>query len=289
MFYISGDVTLAIPNAIGMIGARHELALTAKRRGYVLTAHLFLDDSGKEGQATTPIVCLAGYLAHDDVIASLNEKWIQLLIKYGIPEIHMKSLVPMTGIYKDVGWSDEQRDAVVAEFIEVINSTNMVGVGIAVNTAAWRKYKGKYPKINVGNIQQFCLNRAVSRVIARLHEVGVDDHLSLVFDTDPEFGVARFNTFCALMRYDTRANRRLMAITFGHPMFFPGLQAADLLAWETRKELARDGRFEPTRRWKAMFTRMPDYRLEYVISELWEEEHFEKAMPEITETFAKSA
>ena len=80
-----------------------------------------------------------------------------------------------------------------------------------------------------------------------------------------------------------------MAITFGHPMFFPGLQAADLLAWETRKELARDGRFEPTRRWKAMFTRMPDYRLEYVISELWEEEHFEKAMPEITETFAKSS
>jgi hypothetical protein len=44
-----------------MIGT---LPRAARRRGYFLMAHLFLDDSGKESQATMPIVVLAGYLEH---------------------------------------------------------------------------------------------------------------------------------------------------------------------------------------------------------------------------------
>lgn len=262
----------------------------AKRRGFVLTVHLFLDDSGKEGQAGAPIVVLAGYLAHREVLDSLDDSWIQLLIKHGIPEVHMRQLIPipLTGMYSHLDWDRDHRDAVLGEFIEVINRSAMTGVGIAVKTESWRTYKKKYPDLWRGDIQQFCLERALARVVGRLHDAGIDERLHLMFDTDPEFGVARFKTFCALMGHDPRAARRLMGLTFGHPCYFPSLQCADVLAWETRRELAREGKYQPTRRWQAMFTQMPDYQLRYEIGELWEDEHFEKAATELTEKASRA-
>lgn len=165
-----------------MIGA---LLMPARRQGYFLMAHLFLDDSGKESQAAMPIVVLAGYLAQNDVLESLDQRWLQLLIKHGIREIHMKQLVPMSGIYKNLGWDDNHRDAVVGDFIQVINETRMIGVGIAVKTSSWKTYKIRYPEIKWRSIQQFLLERALSRVVSQLHDAGVDEHLHLTFDTDP--------------------------------------------------------------------------------------------------------
>lgn len=37
-----------------------------------------------------------------------------------------------------------------------------------------------------------------------------------------------------------------------------------------------------------MFTRMPHYQLRYEIGERWEDEDFEKAMPEIMEKFSRT-
>jgi hypothetical protein len=252
--------------------------------------HLFLDDSGKESQSTMPWVCMAGYLAEYDATVSLNQKWYQLLIKHGIRELHMKQLIPIVGQYQKLGWDAKKRDSVVGEFIQVINETRMVGAGVAVEMAAWRKRKKEHSDLNWGTAQQFCLERILSRVVEHLHNAGIDESIALVFDTDPEFGINRFNLFCALMGHDQRAARRLTSITFGHPEHYPGLQAADLLAWETRKELMqkREGH-QSTKRWRDMFTKMPDYHLEYTIGEKWDDERFDAALPQIIEKFPSSA
>lgn len=250
--------------------------------------HLFLDDSGKESQSTMPWVCMAGYLATHDAFMALSEKWIGLLVKHGISQIHMKELIPMEGEYKKLGWDTKKRDDVVNEFVDAINETPMTGAGVAVEMAAWRKRKKAYPKFPWGTVHQFCLERIMRRIVDRLHDVlHADQPLALVFDTDQEFGVARFNLFCALMKHDPRAAQRLVSITFGHPRWYPGLQAADLLAWETRKELMQQrGGYRSTTRWQAMFTQMPNYHLEYPIGERWNDEQFDKSMPEIIERFS---
>ena len=141
----------------------------------------------------------------------------------------------------------------------------------------------------MGTAQQFCLERILSRVIRQMSDAGMDDTLNLVFDTDPEFGPNRFNLFCALMGHDERAARRLTSITFGHPVYYPGLQAADLLVWETRKELMqkREG-YQSTRRWRDMFAQMPNYHLEYIAGERWDDEAFETAIPDLLAKFSAS-
>jgi hypothetical protein len=119
----------------------------------------------------------------------------------------------------------------------------------------------------------------------------MDDSLALVFDTDPEFGANRFNLFCTVMGHDKRAARRLSSITFGHPEQYPGLQAGDLLAWETRKRLnAKKREGQPsTKRWRALFTQMPNYHLQYAVGERWDYKAFETALPQIMAKFPSLA
>lgn len=121
------------------------------RRGFTLMIHLFLDDSGKESQPQNPWVCMAGYLVGIEALTELIGKWRQLLLRHGISEIHMKQMIPLTGMYAHLGWDHNKRDDVVREFVQVINESKMSGVGVAVEMPAWTKLKKKPPQVTHGN------------------------------------------------------------------------------------------------------------------------------------------
>jgi len=88
------------------------------------------------------------------------------------------------------------------------------------------------------------------------------------------------------MGHDDRAAKRLTSITFAHPEHYPGLQAADMLAWQTRKDLMQKTEgYQSTKHWRAMFTQMPSYSLEYTVGERWDEAMFEEKMPEIIQVY----
>jgi hypothetical protein len=201
----------------------------------------------------------------------------------------MKDLIPVSGQYRNLGWDIPKRDSVLDDFIQVVRETRLTGVGVALETAAWRKLKKENPDLDFGNVQQFCLQRILRLIIDRLHAAKIDDKIALVFDTDPEFGANRFNIFCALMGHDERATRRLQSITFGHPAYYPGLQCADILAWETRKEMGqRLGGHRSTKRWRSMFDAMPEFHLDYM-SELWDQSNFARNMTQVIESFRHEA
>jgi hypothetical protein len=48
---------------------------------------------------------------------------------------------------------------------------------------AWNKRKKEHPHISWGSVQQFRLERILSRVVRQMHDAGMDDTLNLVFDT----------------------------------------------------------------------------------------------------------
>jgi hypothetical protein len=249
-------------------------------RGYVLIV-CFLDDSGKESQPTMPSVCMAGYFAGSDTIAELTNKWEQLLLRHGIPGIHMRELIHLSGVYENLNWDLQKRDTVLNEFIDVIREESLVGVGIAVKMSAWRDAVKKYPDVRFGSVQEFCLQRILRRIVDRLHAAKIDDHAVLFFDRDQEFAANRISLTNAIIAHDPRARALLAAVTFANPWLYPGLQCADILAWETRKEMIQKmGGHQSTKRWIKIFTAMPQYHLDY-IGELWDEEIFEANLPEI--------
>jgi hypothetical protein len=42
----------------------------------------------------------------------------------------MKEMVPLSGLYRNLGWDHDKRDAVIQEFVQAINETRMSGIGV---------------------------------------------------------------------------------------------------------------------------------------------------------------
>lgn len=74
-------------------------------------------------------------------------------------------------------------------------------------------------------------------IVERLKQSRPDDWVSLYFDCDEEFTPARFKRFIRLRKRRPEVSKYFRAFSVADPKSFLPLQAADLLAWQTRKEL----------------------------------------------------
>jgi hypothetical protein len=233
----------------------------------------YFDDSGKESMPNGEFVCMAGYLADSSFWDLFASAWRQLKLVHGISGIHMKDLIPLQGEYKILGWDATKRDAVLADFIRVIKNTQLVGFGVGVDARAWRDLRNINPKLD--NVQTFCFARIMRLVIERIKLAEPRDFVAVSFDPDPEFGAARLRLFDEIWRRDPEARKYLSSLTFADKLIYTPLQAADLLAWETRKDLVQKaGGFESTPRYKDLFTALAGIPLQYH-SELWVKEEID--------------
>src|ERR1700730_6317379 len=182
-----------------------------------------------------------------------------MLLKHGISGLHMRQLIPIEGEYKERGWDVPKRDEVISDFISAIKKANLTGIGIAIEMAYWRNLKKQYPDVKFGSAQEFCFQRILRKIVDRLHAAQLEGEVAILFDRDPEFAANRMNIFSSVLQHDRLANELLASITFAKPHRYPGLQCADLLAWETRKELVqRDAGYKSTKRWEQLLAQMPE-------------------------------
>jgi len=238
-----------------------------------LMIRAYFDDSGKESTPSGAFVCMAGYLADSSYWELFASEWRQRLLEHGISGIHMKDLIPLQGEYKTLGWDTTKRDAAIGDFIQVIKATRLIGFGVGVDAQAWRDLRKVYPKLD--DVQTFCFARVMRMVIERVSKAAARDFVAVHFDPDPEFGAARLRLFDEIWRRDPAARNYLASLTFADKVIYTPLQAADLLAWETRKELIQKaGGFESTPRYKELFTALAGIQLQYH-SELWDRSEIE--------------
>lgn len=244
-----------------------------------LMIRAYFDDSGKESTPSGQFVCMAGYLADSSYWELFASEWRQRLLEHGISSIHMKDLIPLQGEYKKLGWDAAKRDEVLKQFIQVIKATRLIGFGVGVDALAWRELRKVYSKLD--DVQTFCFARTMRMVIETVKAAAPRDFVAIHFDPDPQFGAARLRLFDEIWGHDPTARSYLASITFADKIIFSPLQAADLLAWETRKELIqKTGGFESTERFKELFTALAGIDLQYH-SELWDREQIETRALEI--------
>ncbi len=238
---------------------------------YTLVITCFFDDSGQEGQADHRHVVLAGYIGNHDSWWLFQQRWEHLLMVHGIPEIHMKNWLS-TAAAK--GWSTVKRNTVLLDFIEVINGCRLIGLGAAVDANVWRNLPEARRK-KFGDAQEFCFQRIVRRTIDRLEQVESREDISLIFDQDFTIAGRRLNLFKHIYKGDSRVRNRVAQVSFANSRAFSQLQAADILAWHTRRQLYAQEKHEPElASWKALFTKMPFVALDYE-GEFWNKEMME--------------
>ncbi len=232
----------------------------------------FFDDSGTESALSNRFVVIAGYLTHESYWYVFNQKWRHLLIRHGLPKLHMKEWVKFC---EEREWDHPKRHSVVSEFIQVIRDTQLIGFGVAVDAQIWRELTPKRRKA-FGNAQEFCFQRIMRRVVDRMEEAQERDPVSIIFDRDFQFARPRLGLLEHLYKTDTRLAQQVASISFSDSRYYYQLQAADLLAWVTRKRLIDEIEEKPsTPKWDELFADLPYGELDYA-GEYWDSKEIEK-------------
>jgi hypothetical protein len=196
--------------------------------------HGFFDDSGQESDTGNRIVCMAGYLAIDQVWEAFSAAWGHALLQYGISWLHMKDFMSDQGEYAKWDWPAKLK--MLETFTNIIKLSHLIGFGVVLDADAWRDVPREVREVSA---QEFCFIRIIKAVIARMKIARPRDFVAVHFDCDKTFAPARFQRFLWARDKEPEGRYYLQTFCISEPRQFLPLQAADLLAWETRKHLIR--------------------------------------------------
>jgi hypothetical protein len=181
----------------------------------------------------------------------------------------MKDLMADQDEYAALGWDWPKKKSVIEDFIKIIKASQIIGFGVAVDAVAWRQFPKELTRVE-GTAQEFCFMRIMRMIVERFKIARPADWAVLYYDCDEQFTPARFQRFIGLRKRDPEVKQYFHGFNIAEPKSFLPLQAADLLAWQTRKDLMRklDGH-ESRPEYKLFFEQTAPFEALDYVSEMW--------------------
>lgn len=167
--------------------------------------------------------CVAGYAITAPAARAMQEEWRLVLAKHGAPYWHSREIQNAEGTDAFAGWTMERRSELQRDLIGLIKKYTLEGIAIV---DAHSRLDGKSAESSVYSTLSDAAARAI-RGFADLHRIG-------------EAGLVVFE---AGHPYENSAKEKVAAFCgplgisfkFTDKLTEPLLQAADLLAWHSRK------------------------------------------------------
>ena len=205
-----------------------------------LVMHVYLDDS--ESLNGDGLVCIAGYAAYDDNWQRFSEEWVKLLRRHNLPPetaakyLHTADFLSGEAkCYRPLGFDGPRRVEIVKEFIAVIRRHIDFGLGVAVDSRAYKQAMDKTEKKKRLPQRAFCFGRAVHMLMNAPQLLPDGETISIVCD-DGSSAMHMYGAFKKLRERNSTLKNRLGSLAFADDRFFQPLQAADLLACVTLRE-----------------------------------------------------
>lgn len=206
--------------------------LPAEERLLALISGYF-DDSRKEGE----ILVLAGYVAYANQWDHFERLWSEVLAAHGVPYFHMREMAGPNGVFKKWHPPKEHQDEVLVFFKDLVSTIRRCGLQMFAS-AVWVKDLERLNTEKGIELEPYPLAAySCLAQIAQKHEISVTAVFDRIEKVDSKLVVARsyaesdrhlFPGLCDLITSVPLAkdlnSRRV-----------PALQAADFIAWETRK------------------------------------------------------
>ncbi len=232
-------------------------SVSMDRSGKVMKAVLwgYFDEAG-HFRGAGDYLCMAGYIGDEDGWNAFTERWGKLLRKYGITAVHMKDMIALQDEYGKLGWDHDYRDKVVLpEFIEVIKDHLAVGLGIAVDLKHLRQMPPESQKA-IGDPYYLCFMRMIRLVIDTARKAGVEFPMALIFDDSEEYSIKCYRLLSRLRQENAEVKSLIGSISFADDAIYYPLQAADVLAYESLKELKQKaGGYDSRKHFNNLVTR----------------------------------
>lgn len=268
----------------------HKIERFSKHGSFGKVMHLVLwgyfDEAG-HFRGKGDYLCMAGYFSDEKGWDPFTEQWVSLLKKHKISAVHMKDMVALQGEYGRLGWTHEHRDKVVLpEFIKAITDNLAVGLGVAVDLKYFKSMSPEARK-RIGDPYYLCFMRLIKLTIDTMRNNGVEFPFAVIFDDNEEYSIKCYRLLTRLRKENAEVKRLIGSISFGDDSFYSPLQAADLLAYESLKELKQKAGGYKSR---GHFTNLVTTELNLVYdSEYYDRESLDNLDLTITEREAKKS
>jgi hypothetical protein len=218
--------------------AEHDIV----RHSEMLSA--YLDETGLD--AETDLLWIAGYVADSTTWFDFSREWREGLREHRVTALHMREFTASRGQF--VGWSEPQRKALLTDAISIINAKDVHGIAVGVDKAAFDEaVHSKEGRVNVTLTGEpardpylWAFHDVVIELANQVDHLQPGERVACVLDRQERLEAASRRIFVGLAGDTTwPRHARLGSLSFAAADGCPPLQAADLLAYEVRKERNR--------------------------------------------------
>lgn len=222
------------PHDLGALGSR---ALSVfhdwnPHRLFVIIT-VYMDESGTH--TDSPVMVLGGRVAKLGQWIDFDHKWRRLLKRYDLPYFHGTEFRSRTDTFR--GWTPEKCNLFLNRAQKIIGQHTLCGFGVTLSHA---EYKGVYRnlerprKVKVDGKYGLCFRLALVELPRLIRRSLPDKEITIHFvleSGDPGSGDAKVIFDDAKKTGPEELTSLLGTISYGDKAEFPGLQAADLLAF----------------------------------------------------------
>ena len=199
---------------------------------------MYCDESETEGQC----LVIAGYAASMEEWERFEENWREALNDEGLDEFHTKPFLSGDEPYQNLCWPERNR--IYYRFIGLIREANLLGVSAALDLRGYKallprfKRLRAHPTANLLSPYYLAFQTLLQTVVTEVDEttdLEAGERIQFVFDIKKGHIGNSLDIFGELRTTNQRYRDRLAGASFQDSLDYPGLQAADILAYEMRK------------------------------------------------------
>lgn len=203
------------------------------------------DESGKLSNARCEYTSFCGYFGMSAEWERFEYEWLTVQSKWNVPPIHMAKIFRPED---DERWAkvkarwgklwEKYRDQMLKEFASVIFNSRLSAVGAVVDASHFRDmpdsaYK-RAARDPIFLSEQLMIMESIDRADT------ISSHrapISLVIDDDQEFAMKCYEQLNILKSIFPQVKERICGICFVKDDMYQGVQAADMIAYEARKQM----------------------------------------------------
>jgi len=195
----------------------------------------FFDESGK--LADSDFICMCGYIS-DDRWDDFSEEWAKALKDHNLPFIHTSALFSHNFPYDHIEWPAQKRDAVMLDFVRPIVKYARAGFGVALDAKFFRNMpQGDRKTLGDRSPEVFIFHRLLHHVVKVLRVWSYSGSIGILFDMENGFSTKCLQALIHLRNHRSEVKSLIGSIAFCDDAVTPPIQAADMLAYATKRNL----------------------------------------------------
>jgi len=210
--------------------------------------HIYGDESGKLSGGSE-ITSFCGYVAHISAWATFAQNWTNARHKWQVPPLHMSRIMfpdSKDDVWKQIKgeWGtlwEKKRDLMLRDFGELIRMSDIDCIGALVDARYFRSLADADPLFKEAHRDpiHMAFHTFVMRGLDRIEVTDKCAPVGIVIDDDHDFSVRAYEQLESLKATFPRVRERVHAISFVNDSSYPGVQAADMIAYEARSIMVK--------------------------------------------------